>query len=136
MQESESFKVSNEGNITDDTSRSKGIVSRELPSNEAVERRAQELALIAGRKPHEATVSDRIQAKKELLGSKSANDPADDSGIVGSGLGAPPVSTGHQKEKFLPHDDEIETEAVETGVAEAEHDTMLKASQARTKSKG
>lgn len=122
--------------VTKDITHSESIVSRALPSTEVVERRAQELALIAGRKPHEVTASDRIQAKRELLGSKSAHDPADDLGITGSGLGAPPTSTGRQKEKFLPHDDDLETEAIETGLDEAEHDTMLKASRAHTKSEG
>ena len=130
MSKHKSFNTSGENDIT----QAGGIISRDLPTTEAVERRAQELALIAGRKPHDVTTSDRIQAKRELLGSKSANEPADESGMMAVGMGAPPTSTGHQKEKYLPHDDDLETETVETGLGEAEHDTMLKASRAGTKS--
>lgn len=136
MPKHKSSKTSGGDNTTRDINRPEGIVSRDLPTTEGVERRAQELAVIAGREPHNVTASDRIQAKKELLGSKSANDPADDMGIMGSGLGAPPTSTGHQREKFLPPDDDLETEAIETGLNEAEHDTMLKASRGYTKSEG
>ncbi|MGH7980029.1 MAG: hypothetical protein ACREE6_11700, partial [Limisphaerales bacterium] len=101
-----------------------------------VENRARELALIAGREPNRVTPSDRIQAKKELLGDDSGDAPVDDPGIVPSGMGAPPVSMGRQRERHLPTDDETEIQTVQEGLDQAEHDEMVQAAKTRTKSEG
>lgn len=100
---------------------------------EMVEERARELALIAGREPNRVTGSDRIQAKKELLGDNSGDAAVDDPGIAPSGMGAPPTSTGRQTPRRLPTDDEIETRTVQEGVDAAEHDEMLQAAKSPTK---
>lgn len=114
----------------------RGAISRSLVTPKMVENRARELALIAGREPNRVTGSDRIQAKKELLGDDTADSAADDTGIVPSGMGAPPVSTGKQTERRLPADDETEIRTVQEGVDEAEHDQMLQAAKTRTKNEG
>lgn len=101
-----------------------------------VETRARELALIAGRQVNRITASDRIQAKKELLGDDSADAAVDDTGIVPGGMGAPPASTGKRTKPQLPTDDETEIQTVQEGVDEAEHDEMLQAARTRTKSEG
>ena len=113
-----------------------GTIKKSPVTPEMVENRARELALIAGREPNRVTASDRIQAKKELLGDDSADTPVDDTGIVPSGMGAPPVSTGKKTMPHLPGDDETEIQTVQEGLDEAEHDAMLKAAKTRTKSEG
>jgi hypothetical protein len=105
-------------------------------TSEMVENRARELALIAGREPNRVTTSDRIQAKMELLGDDTADAAVDDTGIVASGMGAPPTSTGRKIKPLLPTDDETEIQTVQEGLDEAEHDEMLQAARTRTKSEG
>lgn len=106
------------------------------PTPEEIEQRARELALIGGHRPSAATGSDREQAEKELVDAESANEPADDAGILPGGMGAPPTSTGKQIENHLPDDDDFEAQEVERGVAEADHDTMREAGHTHTKSVG
>src|ERR1700742_164182 len=43
-----------------------GTIKQSLVTEETVENRARELALIGGREPNRVTASDRIQAKKYL----------------------------------------------------------------------
>src|ERR1700744_6310147 len=90
-----------------------GNATKPLPTTDTVEKRARELAGIGGHSPNQVSGSDRVQAKKELLGSESADVPADDAGIVPSGMGAPPTSYGKQAKKFLPEDDEVEARTVQ-----------------------
>jgi hypothetical protein len=113
-----------------------GSIMRSLVTSDTVENRARELALIAGREPNRVTASDRIQAKKELLGDDSADDAVDDTGITPSGMGAPPTSTGKRIEPQLPTDDQTEIQMVQEGLDEAEHDEMLQAAKTRTKNQG
>jgi hypothetical protein len=112
------------------------ITTRTLVTEDMVEQRAREIALISGREPNRVTGSDRIQAKKELLGDKSASDAADESGIVPSGMGSPPVSRGTKTQPALPTDDQVETDTVEEGIDEAAHNSMLDASKSQTRSEG
>ncbi|HEY1790438.1 MAG TPA: hypothetical protein VGJ73_19985 [Verrucomicrobiae bacterium] len=100
---------------------------RTLVTSEMVEHRARELALIDGREANRVTASDRIQAKKELLGDDSADAAMDDTGIAASGMGAPPTSTGRRIEPQLPTDDETAIQTVQEGLDEAEHDEMVQA---------
>src|ERR1700722_7872931 len=85
-----------------------GTIKQSLVTPDMVENRARELALIAGREPNRATASDRIQAKKELLGDDSGDAAVDDTGIMPGGMGAPPTSPGKKTEPLLPTDDETE----------------------------
>lgn len=98
-----------------------------------VEQRAREDALISGREPNRVSASDRIQAKKELLGDDSADKSVDENEIVGRGMGAPPVSRGKKVEAQLPDDDLNEERLVQEGIDEAEHSEMLEATKHPTK---
>jgi hypothetical protein len=113
-----------------------GKIMRSAVTPDDVEQRAREDALISGREPNRVSASDRIQAKKELLGDDSADNAVDENEITGRGMGAPPVSHGEKTEPQLPHDDEIESRTVEEGVEEAEHDEMLEAAKHRTRNEG
>lgn len=112
------------------------IKPRSLVTEDMVEERAREIALISGRAPNHVLGSDRIQAKKELLGDLSRNDAADESDITPQGMGSPPTSHGRKVPAKLPDDDNITTQTVQEGIDEAEHDEMLQASKARTRSEG
>lgn len=116
--------------------RGHGTITKPIVTPDTVENRARELALIAGREPNRVTASDRIQAKKELLGDDSADVAVDDTGITPSGMGAPPTSTGKHVKPQLPTDDQTEIQTVQEGLDEAEHDEMLQAAKTRTKSEG
>jgi hypothetical protein len=114
----------------------RGKITQSLVTPEMVETRARELALIMGREPNRVTASDRIQAKMELLGDDSSDAAADDTGIIASGMGSPPVSRGKQTKNHLPTDDQTEIELVQEGLDEAQHDEMLQAAKTRTKNEG
>jgi hypothetical protein len=105
-------------------------------TEDMIEQRARELALIAGREPNRVIGSDRIQAKKELLGDDSADDAMDEENIMPLGMGSPPTSTGKHTKNHLPTDDEVEIQTVQEGVDEAAHDEMIEASKTRTRSEG
>lgn len=113
-----------------------GTITKPIVTPDMVEDRARELALIAGRQPNRVTASDRIQAKKELLGDDSGDVAIDETGIVPSGMGAPPTSQGKKIEPQLPTDDETAAQTVQEGLDEAEHDEMLQAAKTRTKNEG
>ncbi|MBU6409798.1 MAG: hypothetical protein KGR98_05365 [Verrucomicrobia bacterium] len=113
-----------------------GKITRNLVTPDQVERRARELALIAGRQPHRRTTSDLREAKRELLGDDAADSPADEANIVPSGMGAPPTESGRQSERQLPSDDQDEERVVREGVDEAGHDVMLQAASRHTRSEG
>lgn len=110
-----------------------GTISQAIVTQEIVEKRARELALIAGRGQNHVMDSDRIQAKKELLGDDSGDAAVDDTGIAPSGMGAPPTSRGQRIEPQLPTDDETEIQTVQEGIDEAEHDIMLQAARTTKK---
>jgi len=113
-----------------------GRITKNTVTPEDVNERARELALIAGREPNRRTTSDLREAKEELRGDDAAESPADDQGIIASGMGAPPTSRGHKVEAHLPDDDMDEQRTVEEGVEEAAHDEMLQAAKTRTRSEG
>src|SRR5580698_9969732 len=103
-----SRRSSAEREQTETTIHGHGTIMRSLVTPDMVENRARELALIDGREANRVTASDRIQAKKELLGDDSADAAMDDTGMAPSGMGAPPTSTGRRIEPQLPTDDETE----------------------------
>jgi hypothetical protein len=114
----------------------RGSITHPVATQDTVEQRAREIALINGREPNRATTSDRIQAKKELLGDHSADGAADEQDITPSGMGAPPTSHGKHTPALLPDDDQTETQTVQEGIDEAAHHQMLQASKTRTRSEG
>lgn len=113
-----------------------GRITSPLATPEMIELRARELALIAGREPNRVAASDRIQAKKELLGDESGDRAVDETEIVAEGMGSPPVSHGQHVKNHLPTDDEDEANLAEEGVELAEHEQMLEAGKSHTRNKG
>ena len=51
----------------------------------------------------------------------------DEPNILSSGMGAPPVSHGHEVERILPDDDLDQERMTEQGVEDAETDSMEQA---------
>jgi len=102
-------------------------------SNEMVVQRAEELALIAGRKRtkedteqalRELSGGDRIDAKQAFLESAPEEERWD----------PVPGSTGHEVEESASEDNDADgrsesAQLVEEGVSEAEHDQMLQAAR-------
>jgi hypothetical protein len=108
-----------------------GTVTREM-----VKARAAELALINGRAAGEVTKSDWEQAKRELTGGPEIdpNDAILEAAPESERWDPLPGSQGH-KAPESPSDDEDEdgrsesARLVEEGIAEAEHDRMLRAAK-------
>lgn len=111
----------------------RGRITQSVVTPDDIEQRAREEALISGREPNRVTASDRIQAKKELLGDDSVDRSADENEITGRGMGAPPVSRGKKVEAQLPDDDSDEERTVQEGIDEAGHSEMLEAAKHPTK---
>lgn len=98
----------------------------------AVERRARDLAVIAGRDEDLAIDSDREDASHELrgiTGFRQSAASADDASVSRSADPAEPaVSTGHAApESPMPDDDDITDRLAQEGVDEAQHELMLTA---------
>lgn len=110
------------------TARVQGKATKPLVTPQTVEKRARELARIAGRGANRVTESDRRQAKRELLGPVHPTSTARDESSIPAGQWDPaPTSTGRRTPRAMPRDDQTTKELVEEGVDEAEHDQMLKA---------
>jgi hypothetical protein len=108
-----------------------GAVTRDL-----IDKRARELALLAGRPHHEATEADFEQAERELSGG-SELDPDEEvlDALPESERWDPfPGSPGSQAPEVSNEDEDGEgrsetTQLVEGGVREAEHDKMVQAEE-------
>jgi len=91
--------------------------------------RARELALINGRSPLHVLEADWDQAKRELSGEEGLV-PAETAAEVlpeSERWDPTPVSTGHKVGDSRPHDEQSDAERLtEQGIAEAEHDQMLR----------
>ena len=100
-----------------------------LPTQEAVDRRAREIATIEGRADGGIRADDCDRARRELQGETIllASDK-DRSDIVASKDPADLlVETGHEVKTVQPVDEQQHTEMlIKKGVREAEHDRMLK----------
>lgn len=93
-----------------------------VPTEETVERRARELALIDGRE--EVTPTDRQQAWQELHGGHHTGD--DDEMLASYSLQDHVAPTlGQQIGNPLAEEPSIAEELVAEGLDEAEHDQML-----------
>ena len=109
----------------------RGKITKSLATPGMVEKRARQLALIAGRRAGQVNDTDREEAKRELLEpihptSRLADKPFP----AGSPWGSPPASTGRRTKRISPTDDKVSKELVEEGVDEAEHDQMVRARRA------
>lgn len=104
-------------------------------TDDEIDRRARELAQIAGRSPNVITDEDRRQARAELSGEALPETTLTDSeGIAGLSRdpSEPPSDTGLQVPVQNESEDQQVTERlVLEGVEEAQHDQMLAASRRR-----
>jgi hypothetical protein len=105
-------------------------------TNEMVEVRAQELAIIAGRVPPEPSKIDYEQAKRELTGEAEIDPQEAALEMIPETEGWDPVpgSTGSHTLDSLGEDEDSEgrsesAQLVEEGIKEAEHDQMLQAAR-------
>jgi hypothetical protein len=101
-----------------------------------VHARAAELAVIDGRSPNGATISDFAQAKRELTGEPDT-DPKEtilESAPESERWNPLPGSAGHKAPVAAGEDEDDEGRSdnerlVEEGIAGAEHDQMLQAAR-------
>ena len=110
-------------------------------TSEMVEARARELSAINGRPSSKPSEADYQQAKRELTGEAEIDPQEERSESVPDSDGWDPVpgSTGRQAADSLGEDEDAEgrsesAQMFEAGVAEAEHDQMLRAAEAERKS--
>jgi hypothetical protein len=124
----------NQGVLTENSA-GIGLVTAEM-----VQRRAEELALIAGHTSSQVSQADYEQAKRELTGGPEADaqDILLESIPQAEGWDRIPGATGHQVEDSSSEDENADGQSesaqlVEQGSQEAGHDQMLQA--ARTSAK-
>jgi len=99
-----------------------------VPSEQAVEERAQELARIDGRGPASATEEDRKRAWQELHGTGGtlSTDDAHSDLVASRNPADVAVETGHAVPTQTPSDEQqIMEQEIEEGLQEAEHERML-----------
>lgn len=105
-------------------------------SEEMLQKRAAELALINGRPKGSVSQADRDQARRELTDESDIDPKEEFLESVPESERWDPVSgsTGHEKDGMPYEDDEDMSDAqrlVQEGVQEAEHDQMLQAAKAQ-----
>jgi hypothetical protein len=109
------------------------------PSPEIVEKRAREIALIAGRDPDEFTDADWDQARRELLGNQvpSAPEETEQNAEVVEEWNVVASSTGHRAPRSGEDEDEsLGEQLVTDGVEEAVHDQMVEARKEEREQEG
>jgi hypothetical protein len=99
-----------------------------VPSPDAVERRAREIAMIAERDPEEFTDADWDQARRELLGADAhiAPEETEENAEVVGEWNVVASSMGHRAPR-VEEDENLGEQLVADGVEEAVHDQMLEA---------
>jgi hypothetical protein len=124
----------NKGVLTENAS-GIGTVTQDM-----VEKRAVELATIAGHVPLEPSEADYEQAKRELTGEPELDvqEAALESIPDSEGWDPVPGSMGRHAADSLGEDEDSEgrsesAQLVEEGIREAEHDQMLQAARAAEK---
>ena len=110
-------------------------------TSEMVDARARELAAINGHDSSEPSEADYQQAKRELTGESEVNPQEESRESIPESEGWDPVpgSTGWQAAESLGEDEDAEgrsesAQMFEEGISEAEHDQMLRATEAEEKS--
>jgi hypothetical protein len=108
-----------------------------VPSPDAVERRAREIAMIAERDPDEFSDADWDQARRELLGSldNTAPEETDDNAEVVEEWNVVASSAGHRAPR-IEDDENLGEQLVTDGVEEAVHDQMLEARKEELQQEG
>ena len=108
-----------------------------VPSPDAVEKRAREIALIAERDPDEFTDADWDQARLELLGALPSNAPeeTDDNAEVVEEWNVVASSTGHRAPR-VEDEENLGEQLVADGLQEAVHDQMVEARREELEQEG
>lgn len=101
-------------------------------TDEDVEKRAREIALIRGRSPERISEEDREEAWAELQGEllppPTMESNGESRGAISRDPSEPLADSGHQVNDLRPEDEENNIERLATeGVEEAQHDQMLAA---------
>ena len=110
-----------------------------VPSPEAVEKRAREIAMIDERDPNEFTDADWNQAREELMGVEhvSAPEETEQNAKVTEEWNVVPSSTGHRAPRpGVEEDETLGEQLVTDGLEEAAHDQMLEARREELEEEG
>ena len=110
-----------------------------VPSPEAVEKRAREIAMIDERDPNEFTDADWNQAREELMGVEhtSAPEETEQNAKVTEEWNVVPSSTGHRAPRpGVEEDETVGEQLVTDGLEEAAHDQMLEARREELEQEG
>jgi hypothetical protein len=110
-----------------------------VPSPEAVEKRAREIAMIDERDPNEFTDADWNQAREELMGVEHASAPeeTEQNAKVTEEWNVVPSSTGHRAPRpGVEEDETLGEQLVTDGLEEAAHDQMLEARREELEQEG
>jgi hypothetical protein len=110
-----------------------------VPSPEAVEKRAREIAMIDERDPNEFTDADWNQAREELMGVEhvSAPEETEQNAKVTEEWNVVPSSTGHRSPRpGVEEDETLGEQLVTDGLEEAAHDQMLEARREELEEEG
>jgi hypothetical protein len=110
-----------------------------VPSPEAVEKRAREIAMIDERDPNEFTDTDWNQARQELMGVEHASAPeeTEQNAKVTEEWNVVPSSTGHRAPRpGVEEDETLGEQLVTDGLEEAAHDQMLEARREELEEEG
>ena len=99
-----------------------------MPSPDAVEKRAREIAMIAERDPDEFTDADWEQARRELLGAQpiTAPEETEENAEVVEEWNVVASSMGHRAPR-VEDEENVGEQLVSDGIEEAVHDQMLEA---------
>jgi hypothetical protein len=109
-----------------------------VPSPEAVEKRAREIALIAERNPDEFTDGDWQQARRELLGEteETAPEETEKSAEVVEEWNVVASSEGRRAPRSDEEEHNVGEQLVSDGIEEAAHDQMLEARREELEQEG
>jgi hypothetical protein len=108
-----------------------------VPSPDAVEKRAREIALIGERDPDEFTDADWDQARRELLGTLESGAPeeTDDNAEVVEEWNVVASSKGHRAPR-VEDEENLGEHLVADGIEEAAHDQMVEARKEELEQEG
>src|ERR1700694_4917498 len=108
-----------------------------VPSPDAVEKRAREIAMIAERKPDDFTDADWDQARRELLGAQGPGAPeeTEENAEVVEEWNVVASSTGHRAPR-VEDEENVGEHLVSDGIEEAAHDQMLEARKEELEQEG
>jgi len=108
-----------------------------VPSPDAVEKRAREIAMISERDPDDFTDADWAQARRELLGDQANTAPeeTEENAEVVEEWNVVASSTGHRAPR-IEDEENLGEQLVSDGIEEAVHDQMLEARKEELEQEG